>query len=171
MELNKFLQSKLFKRIIIALAAAIIALLSFGVGVLVGYNKARFSYAWGENYDRNFGGPPHGIFGFLPGGDKFMNAHGTFGSILEVNLGSSTLSVKGQDNIEKTVFVSSTTTITENRGLIKLSDIKINDPIVVIGSPNNQGQIEARLIRVLSEPPQPTPEQMRGYFPPPQSPH
>lgn len=168
MEFNKFLQSKLLKRIIIVLAAIIIILLSFGVGMLVGYNKARFSYAWGENYDRNFGGPPRGIFGFLPGGGEFMNAHGTFGSVLEVNLGSSTLLVEGQDNIEKTVLISSSTKIMENRGFVKLSDIKINDPVVVIGSPNNQGQIEAQLIRALPEPPESAPEQMRKFPPPPQ---
>lgn len=165
MDANGFFQSKSFRRIIIGVGLLIIVLISFGTGVLVGYNKARFSYAWGENYDRNFGGPPHGIFGFLPD-NSFINAHGTFGSVLDINPGSSTLMVEGRDNIEKTILVSSATMLRADQNDIKLSDIKINDPVVVIGSPNNQGQIEARLIRMLPE----SPEQTRN-FPSPQTPN
>ena len=152
MDYNTFFQSKLFKRIVVGVGLLIIMLLAFGAGLSVGYRKARFSYAWGENYDRNFGGPQHGIFGFLSEQESehgFMNAHGTFGSVLSISAGSSTLVINGRDNAEKTVRVSSSTAFRARRDAIQFSDIKIGDPVVVIGAPNDQGQIEAKLIRLL----------------------
>src|SRR5258708_4950328 len=114
--MHHFFQTKFFKRAVIAVGLLVIIFLSFAAGIFVGYHKARFSYEWGENYDRNFGGPHHGIFG-MPGGmmplgpDGFMNAHGTFGSILSINTGSSTLLVNSQDNLEKTVVITSSTAL------------------------------------------------------------
>jgi len=153
MDFNKFFQSRAFKAIVVVIAAVILVLLSFTVGVAVGYRKARFSYDWSEYYDRNFGGPKHAIFGFppselFPGSPPpFMSAHGTFGSILSI--ASSSIVVGGRDNPEKVVLVSSSTVIEERREAVKLADLKVNDPVVVIGSPNSQGQIEARFIRVM----------------------
>ncbi len=106
MNYNNFLQSKLFKRIVIGVGLLIIVLISFGAGILVGYNKARFSYAWGENYGRNFGGERHNILG-IPAGPGFIgapgtppnpgpiNAHGAFGTVL--NTTSSSIAISGQD--------------------------------------------------------------------------
>ena len=150
MDFNKFFQSKAFRITLITIGALIILLLVFKVGVFVGYRKAGFSYRWGENYHRNFGGPRGGFFGnFGYGfGDRdYTNAHGTFGSVIKID--GSTLIVKGSDNVEKTILVSDKTTITSRRETIKASDLKIDDRAVIIGSPNEQGQIEAKLIRVF----------------------
>ena len=57
------------------------------------------------------------------------------------------------DNTEKTILVSDKTTIIYQRKNIKLSDLKVDDNIVVVGEPNNSGQITAELIRVMSNPP------------------
>ena len=150
MDFNKLFQSKTFKRVLIGLGALIVLLLVFKAGEFVGYRKARFSYKWGENYQRNFAGPRGGFFGnFGRGfGDRdYTNAHGTFGSVIKID--GSTLIVKGSDNVEKTVLVSDKTTITSRRETIKTSDLKVDDRIAIIGSPNEQGQIEAKLIRVF----------------------
>lgn len=158
MDFNKLFQSKSFKVGLIVLGAFIVLLLVFRAGVFVGYKKAQFSYRWGENYHRNFAGPRSGFFGdFRRGfGDRggFINAHGTFGSVIKVD--GNTIIVKGRDNVEKTVLVSDNTTINKGRETIKVSDLKVDDRVVIIGSPNDQGQIEAKLIRVFSE------EMMRG---------
>lgn len=141
---------KLFRTVILGIGLLLIIFLAFGAGVFVGYRKAKFSYAWGENYDRNFGGPHHGIFGIIHErglGGGFMNAHGTSGSVLSV--ASSTLTVSGRDGAEKIILVSSSTAIRAGSSNLSIADLKINDSVVVVGSPNNQGQIEARLIRVL----------------------
>lgn len=155
MNFKKFFESKWFVRILVGIGALIILFLVFGLGMSVGFHKARFSYAWGENYDRNFGGPQHGIFGFSggtpfppPSDGEFMNSHGIFGTILSV--GSSTIAVNDRDGIEKTIAFSSSTLVRAGRDTLSPQNLEINDRVVIIGSPNEaNGEIEARLIRVL----------------------
>jgi hypothetical protein len=153
MDFNKLFQSKSFKVGLIALGTFIVLFLVFKAGVFVGYKKAQFSYRWGENYHRNFAGPRGGFFGdFGRGfGDRgdFINAHGTFGSVIKID--GTTVIVKGRDDIEKTILVPDDAAIRRGRESIKVSALKVDDKIVVIGSPNEQGQIEAKLIRVFSE--------------------
>ena len=151
-DFNEFLSSKIFGRILIALAILVIVFVSFEVGVYIGYRKASFSYAWSENYDRNFGGPHHGIFGIFPDKGPMMDqgligAHGVFGTILSI--ATSDLSINSPDGTERIVQLYASTTIREGPMNIKQSDLEIGEPIVVIGSPTSQGQIEARLIRVM----------------------
>jgi len=156
MEFNKFFQSAIFKKTLLALGAVIVLLGVFKLGILVGYKKAGFSYKWGEQYHRNFGGPRGGFFGNIRRGfgDKdFINAHGTFGSIIRLDSTTSTalsiLVIKGKDDLEKTILVSDKTEIGSRRQAITIGDLKIDDQVVVIGSPNEQGQIEAKLIRLF----------------------
>jgi len=154
MNFKNFFQSKLFKALAIGCGAfiifLIIALLIFKLGTLVGFKKAGFSYKWGENYHKNFGGPRGGFFGDFFDQD-FIEAYGTFGQIIKID--GSTLVVKGRDNVEKIVLVKDNTTIKRLGETIKLSDLKVDDYIVVIGDPNEAGQIEAKFIRVMPSPP------------------
>lgn len=165
MELNNFFQSKTFKIIIWIIAGLIIILFVFKLGLTVGLNKARFSYKWGENYHRNFAGPRQGFFRDF-GRDfvakDFIEAHGVFGQIIKID--GSTLIIRGRDDVEKIVVVTDNTIINRFREKIKLTDLKLNDRIVVIGEPNDAGQIEARLIRVL--PPPPTGLLFKPFLPP-----
>lgn len=150
MNLDKFFQSKTFKIAFIAVGALAVLFFVFRVGVFVGYRKAGFSYRWGENYHRNFAGPRGGFFGdFRRGfGDKdFINAHGTFGSIIKID--GSSIIIKGKDDVERAVLISDKTTVSSRRETVKTGDLKVDDQIVVIGSPNEQGQIEAKLIRLF----------------------
>ncbi len=150
-KIKKIFQNRdMLKWVIIGLAGFVVLILVFGAGMKVGALKARYSYRWAENYQRNFAGPRGGFLGnFRQGfeGRDFINAHGTFGSIIKID--GSTVIVKSKDDVEKTVLVSEKTTITAHRESLKVSDLKIDDQIVVIGSPNEQGQIEARLIRLF----------------------
>lgn len=57
--------------------------------------------------------------------------------------------VKGRDDVEKTVLVSNKTKISNRRETVKTSELKVDDQIVIIGSPDEQGQIEAKLIRLF----------------------
>ena len=145
-KLSQCVQSKGFMVAVACLVGLAVLVGTFSLGVFVGYHKARFSYAWGENYHRNFGGPMGGLFQDFSG-KEFIDAHGTFGQIVKVN--SSTLVVKGRDSVEKIVVVKDNTSIMRLRDSIKILDLKINDNIVVIGEPNEQGQIEAKFIRFL----------------------
>ncbi|MBI4991681.1 MAG: hypothetical protein HZB99_00485 [Candidatus Harrisonbacteria bacterium] len=150
MDFNEFFQSKIFKIVLIAIGALIVMILVFKAGEFTGYRKARFSYKWGENYHRNFAGPKGGFFGDFRrsfGDRDYINAHGTFGSIIRID--GSTLIIKGKGEVEKTVLVSDKTTIDSRRESLKASDLKVDDQVVIIGSPNDQGQIEAKFIRVF----------------------
>jgi len=139
------------KRTILGLVIFIAALLIFGTGVFVGEMKARFSYQWAENYHRNFGGPSGGFMGNLrlppPPDNEFVEGHGTFGQIIKI--GDSDFVIKGQDNVEKVVIINKDTVINIGRETITKADLKIGEQVVVIGSPNDQGQIDAKLIRVF----------------------
>lgn len=75
-----------------------------------------------------------------------------------------TVIIKGKDDIEKIIIVKDNTVIRRLNETIKLSDLEINDYIVVIGGPDNNGQIEAEFIRLM--PPMPA----QGTQTPPPSP-
>lgn len=158
-----FLRSKIFKVLLIAMSIAVLLLLSFKAGEFVGYKKARFSYRWAENYHQNFGGPQNGLMRgpmgrFIPPhmagvmrdieGKDYMNAHGVSGAILKIN--DNIIVIQGQDGIEKTILASNSTIIKKYRETTAFGDLKITDTIVVIGSPNDNGQIEAKLIRIFN---------------------
>ncbi len=147
----KKINKDVLKKIIIGLAIFVVVVLIFGAGLFVGGMKARFSYRWAENYHRNFGGPQAGFFGDwrkfpTPPGD-FIESRGTFGEIIKIN--DADFVVKGRGDVEKVVLVTGKTIIEEGRKMVKINELKIGDNVVIIGSPNEQGQIEAKLIRVF----------------------
>src|SRR3989344_7994889 len=156
MELNKmsdFIKSKTAIFIIVILFVIAIIVTSFSLGVSVGYRKARFSYAWGENYHRNFGGPRGGfLMGFTKDfmGSDFIEAHGAFGSI--ISIGDSELVIKGKDEVEKIIAVNEKTDIRRFRDAISIKDLVSDEYVVVIGDPNDQGRIDAKFIRVMPSP-------------------
>ncbi len=136
----------ILKVIIVGLLGFAFVMFVFGVGIWVGEKRAEFSFRWAEEYHRNFGGPNQGIFGNFPNSD-FISGHGIFGTVLKID--GDSIIVKGQDDMETTIVVSGQTTVRDNVSAISLQDIKVNDTVVIIGSPDNQGQIEAKFIRVL----------------------
>ena len=146
MTINKFIHSSLFHAILAGIGAVIVLLLVFGAGVAVGLQKASFSYRWGENYQRNFGGPRGGFLG-MPMDRDFINGHGIAGSVLKID--GATLVIKGEDNVERTIVTSDKTIVRNRDETVQAADLKVDDRVVVIGSPNSQGQIEAKFIRVL----------------------
>jgi hypothetical protein len=149
---KKFIHRDILKSIIIGLLIAIVLFLVFGLGVLVGEKKAKFSYRWAENYHKNFAGPRAGFFGnwkmspLLPF-DEFIEGHGTFGEIIKIE--GNNLVVKGKGDVEKVILINEKTVMKSGFKNIRVADLKIGDMIVIIGSPNDKGQIEARLIRVF----------------------
>lgn len=113
----------------------------------MGFRKASFSYRWAENYHLNFGAPRGGILRDLVQ-DDYINAEGTAGSIIKID--NNTLIIKGKDNMEKTVLISNQTTIRSGMTTIGPSALKVDDKVIIIGSPNNaNGQIEAKFIRLF----------------------
>lgn len=145
-----FDKAKLLKWLIFVIIILILLCLSFRVGYKVGRRQASFSYKWGENYHQLFGGPKKG---FLPriglGKDDFLDANGTVGAVIKIE--GSSLIIRGKDNVEKSIFILPETVIRAGRENLKLSDIKVDNNVVVIGSASSTGQIEAKMIRIFPD--------------------
>ena len=157
MTTQDIIKSKKFKIAALIVGALIFVLIVFAGGVAVGLHKARFSYRWGENYEKNFVGP-RGDQGGLMGpmmrgfeGRDFRNAHGLAGTI--ISIADNNLVVKDKDGKENTVAVSDATIIVRQRENLKITDLKASDQIVVIGNPDDNGVINANLIRVFNNNP------------------
>ncbi len=141
---KKVFESKITSKILFGIIIIIVIMLIFYAGMTVGFYKASFGHAWGDNYERNFGMmPDRPMFG----GDNFPNAHGAAGKIIKIEL--PTIIVQDKDNTEKVVLIKDDTQIQKIREQATKNDLKIDDFIVVIGTPNEQGQIEAKFIRVM----------------------
>ena len=138
--------SHFLELLILALVIFTLIIGAFGAGVFVGQERARFSFEWAENYHRMFGGPNQGFLGNMPQMD-FINGHGIFGEVIAID--GAQITIKGQDDVEKTVVLVPKATIRDNVGNITLADLKVGDMVVVIGAPNAAGQIEAQFIRVM----------------------
>lgn len=148
--MKTLIKSKKFKLAAFIVLAIMIILASFVVGVGVGFKKAKFSYRWGENYERNFLGPRHGESGIFPRdfGENFRNAHGLAGEIISITDGN--LVIKDRSSKENTVSVSDQTIIKRFRDNLAITDLKSGDQIVILGKPGENGTITAELIRVFN---------------------
>jgi hypothetical protein len=152
-KINSIVESKKFKIAIYVLGAFFVLLFVFQAGMMVGFRKASFNHDWGNNYERNFGpnkkGPQffEGDFGRMP------NANGAIGKIIKVELPN--IVVLDKDQTEKIIVINDNTDILERKDKIAKESLTIDKFIVVIGNPNTNGQIEAKLIRVI-----PSPEEM-----------
>jgi hypothetical protein len=134
----------------------------FRLGMFVGFRKAGFSYQWSDNYHRNFAGPRGGFGGDIMGND-FIEANGAFGRIIKID--GQTIAVKGKNEAEKLILISDKTIIKKFKDTVPAAELKTDDNIVVIGEPNEAGQIEANLIRIMPTPPSGRPMDAKGFGP------
>lgn len=165
-ELQESKNFQKIKIISIILGSVLIALIVFVAGVNVGFHKAKFSYKFGENYERNFmnqgmmmnPGMPSGPMGEMmrPGefpnkieGRGFRNPHGISGTIISIS--GNSLVIKNKNNEESTISISEKTTIKSGQDDIKIENLKTENEIVVIGEPGDSGVINAYLIRVFNK--------------------
>lgn len=77
----------------------------------------------------------------------FSGAHGAVGRIDKIDGGTLALSLR--DGTSQIVLVDQATGIEKEHQKVKLSELHVGDEILVIGSPDNQGRIDARWIHVL----------------------
>jgi hypothetical protein len=146
--MSNFLESKTIRTVLWALGGLIILFVVFGLGIAVGYQRARFADGFDNNYFRIFyGAPPGGPMGFatppMP-----VGIHGVVGTVID--LGTSTISVRDQQNNEQSIAVSSGMVIRDADNDVTIASVAIGDQIAVIGEPNAVGQVNARFIRILS---------------------
>ncbi len=162
MTIKQVLESSAWKAVLWIAGAVVVLLIAFKAGEFVGYSKAGYSYRWGENVYRTYMGPRFGggmmngggmMGGFLPTQD-FLAGHGVAGPVLRVAM--PTFVVQDRDGAEKIVEVTSSTAIRYMHSSLSAGELVAGMSVMVIGSPDASGVIEARLIRVL-------PSMMQGY--------
>ena len=156
-KIKKVLNSKGFRVSTYALGNFVVAFLIFQAGMIAGFRKVSFGRDWGDNYTKNFGSP-HKDFRMM--GQEFgdfrnlPNAHGAMGRIIKVELPTFVVS-DGKDQTEKIIVVGDKTEIRRMRDIVSKDELKVDENVIVIGSPNSSGQIEAKLIRFIPNPPMP----------------
>ena len=145
-------RNKKFKVLVGIIFIFVIVLIIFQAGMYVGLRKARFSSRLGDNFERNFRDPRSG--GFMqrsfPGGAGMPIGHGAVGEIVSIAL--PLIVVAGPDKLEKTVVVTKTTEVREFRNTVPANELAVGDFIIVLGTPNDEGQISAKLIRLAPSP-------------------
>ncbi len=150
--IRSFFESPLIRtvisKILIVIVGVIIVACIFLVGETVGYHKVETSYRFGENYNRIFEGQQgmHNIF-LMPIDNMFSGTHGAFGKIVKITLPQ--VVIVGQDGLEKIIVLNDDSIIKEFRGDVSSSSLSVGDTITVLGSPDDTGQITAKLIRVV----------------------
>ena len=156
MSWTDFFQTKSFKTAIVCVAGIAVLFAVFSVGVFVGSRRAEFSYRWAEAYHRNFAGPKEGFLGEALG-KEFISSNGAFGIIANLTDGqtpdSKIITMEERGGVEKIIIAGPRTVISLQRKNLKISDLKIGDNIIVIGQPNQDGQVEAGIIRIMPQPP------------------
>jgi hypothetical protein len=158
MKIEEIVKSKTFKAIISIIGVLIIVLIIFKLGMFVGFKKASFSCRFMEHYISNFVMSQNNSHNLMAGLNEknSLKSHGTFGIIINIlinNKGDYKLIIKEEREPEKIVLIKSNTIIEKMKENINPRDLNINDFVVVIGEGNENGQIEASLIRVLPQPP------------------
>ncbi len=143
-ELNKALKSKALKGALYSIGIILVLFVVFAAGMAFGFRRASFGAAWQKNYEREFGPAPGGMVVF-----RSPNAHGAAGRIVKIS--PPTVIVEDQGNIEKTILIGNDTEIRAQRGILQASDLQTGDFVVVLGNPDQNGQIDASLIRIISQ--------------------
>ncbi|MFZ1654827.1 MAG: DUF5666 domain-containing protein [Candidatus Moraniibacteriota bacterium] len=145
-------------RTIVFIAAVVgvmlIAVASFAIGFSAGLHKARFSYRFGENYERNFIGPKHpemmeSMFRKMEG-NSFRSGHGVVGEVLSIV--DRTIAVRGPEGQENSIEVTDSTVYHKRGDRVNLEALSVGDRVAVLGKPSDDGTVTADLIRVFDLP-------------------
>jgi hypothetical protein len=158
--MSEFIKSKAVMFVLVSLAALAALAGVFQLGMSFGERKAQHFNRWYKNYDRNFGPrmglpgiPEPGPGGRMPGmpqpfGRQMLpGGYGVFGKVLSVD--GQGLAIQDKQGVEQNIFVTSSTVIRSGDSEAALEDLLPDAQVSVFGQPNDQGQIEARLIRIL----------------------
>ena len=150
MPAEDFFQSTPFQKILLGILCFCILFLVFSIGIFVGAKRAEFSFRWADQYHQNFGGPSEGFFGdFLNSGKQFIDSNGCYGRVIGINGNILTVKDIGEDNTEKNIFVDEKTIIVCQKKTWKISNLKLDSNVVIVGAPDSSGRLIAKLIRVM----------------------
>lgn len=136
------MQNKWLKIGLLGLAGIVLVALVFGAGFYIGRLSGR-------------GIPPpisslqRSLFG--------NGGHGATGAIEEIQDKTITLTLR--DGTSQQITTDGATRIERNLKKISFADLKVGDRIIVVGAPDAQGKLKARVIRLVDpRVPPPTPK-------------
>lgn len=128
----------IFSSIVLGIFIAAILLLVFFVGIHIGSRKDRIFPFW-ERRNHMSGSFMHSRFG-----------HGAIG-VIDL-IGINMLVVKDRYSELKTILIDEQTLIKRGRTVIKFSNLKKDEKIIVLGEPQEkEGTIKAKVIRVITD--------------------
>jgi len=147
-KIKNYLNSIKIGKLTLIIGIILLMIVSFQFGIFIGFGKASFNFRNGERYFLEMNGrrddPMMGLRR-----DDFQNTYGTIGKIIKIS--PDIIIVLDKDQKEKTISISTSTIIKKFREDIKPINLKIDDFITVIGSPEDNGFIGAKLIRVMPD--------------------
>ncbi len=131
------------------IGALLLAALIFHAGVVVGSHREAFGRFGMERGFRS---------SFFPGGfelpyGSIPNTHGAVGTITAVTLPTRTLQTR--DGTNETILVGTSTSI-RDKGAADTKALIVGTQAIVLGEPDSQDRIDAKLIHILPPAP-PTP--------------
>ncbi len=148
MNIKNFLNSNnRVSKIIGALGIALLVLVIFQAGFFVGFHNNSFRDRWDNRYSKDLNDPRSPFAPFMMGKNEIINPHGAFGQIITKNLPR--IMVQGPNRAEEVVLIKDKTVIRKFKNLASTSDLIVGDEIIAIGEPNDNGEIEASLIRIM----------------------
>lgn len=147
-DIQKYFQSKKVYWTASIIVGLIIASLIFHAGVVFGTRRAfhaeRFEHGFSHSFfPGNFRLPR----GYIPGG------HGAVGAITGITL--PTITVNMRDGSVETILLNASTTILSANREGNTGALSVGRKVVVIGEPDAEGHIEAKIIRVIAASTQP----------------
>lgn len=146
-EFENMVSSKKVRLTAGVIGVVVIALLIFHAGVVFGSHRNSFGGPSGRpGMDRGFRSP------FLPSGFELPHGfiqsnHGAVGAITAITL--PTFTMETRDGTSQTILISTTTMIRGMEGG-DTGALSVGNKIVVLGEPDSQGHISAKLIRIVS---------------------
>ena len=145
-QITKKFQSKQYKHVIGIICVIAVTLIIFNLGMRVGYMKASYTNASGENFYQSLApGMKRHMPRFID--DISSGAHGASGKIISITL--PTITIADKDGSEKIIHIENETILRSLRNTIAPTDLRIGDMVVVIGEPNEYAEVDARLIRII----------------------
>jgi len=149
---KRLFEGKSYARLLIGLGILLVAWVIFAAGIFVGYHKATFSRDWDDMHQNGILDDNSVLAPFMHNPDD-VNPHGAMGEIISSHF--PVIMIKGPQNAEQIIVISSTTMIRLFHGMASTSAIQTGQFAIVVGEPDTKGEIQASFIRIVPPPPFP----------------
>jgi hypothetical protein len=139
-KLSALVRSAAFAKVMLSVAALAVLAFAFRAGMEAGYRRAELACRFDQSFYRVGQPRPRAFFGDTP------DTHGAVGEIETVNLPTFVVEDNGR---EKVVRIDDDTDIMSASGPVEASELTEGQMVIVIGAPNDDAEVVAKLVRVM----------------------